>query len=321
MRIEIVSLQESHLEQAAELVAGRYQALRGRLPVLPLRYEGADAILPLLRDLASDAEGVVALRDGRLAGFMMGLVIPEFMGWRSAWSPEWAHGAALDESRRIYEEMYTQLSDRWISDGCYTHLVSAMAHDRQGLVAWNWLGFGLVNVDGVRPLTLVEGGNVNAEVRQATSQEAQELTNLGRALERHMVTAPTFWLHELQDFGEWVSEPGNAAWLAYEAGQAVGFIALEPGSNCDCLLLRDDKTINICGAFTREVARNQGVATALLNLALAWAQAQGYARCAVDFESMNTLAARFWTRWFEPVSYSQMRRIDERITVGRSMAG
>ena len=313
MPLQIVSLEEKHLEDAAELVTMRYHSLRSRLPALPARCEQPQAILELLRDLPVEAGGVAAVRGNRLVGFLTGMALPEFMGQRSVYSPDWANGVAPDQSRRITEEMYTRLSDRWVADGCYAHFVSVMAHDRQDVEAWNWLGFGLVNVDGVRPLTSIRAGSAGVEVRQATAQDARELCELGRALERHVAVAPTFWLHELEDFGERLNNPGNMAWLAHEAGKTVGFIALEPGEECDCALLRDEKTTHISGAFTVEAARGRGVAAALLDQALTWARAQGYARCAVDFESANSLATRFWMRWFEPVSFSLERRIDERV--------
>ena len=173
----------------------------------------------------------------------------------------------------------------------------------------------MINVDSVRPLTPLERSDVGIEVRRAGLQDARIVTDLGRALERHEAAAPTFWMHELGDFGETLGQPGNAAWLAFEGGQVLGFIALEPGEACECALLRDTGTVNISGAFTVEAMRGKGVAASLLDHALAWARSQGYERCAVDFESMNTLAARFWVRWFEPVSYSLVRSIDKRTPV------
>jgi GNAT superfamily N-acetyltransferase len=320
MSLEIASLREEHLEEAAKLVSASYQALRGQIPVLPVRYQGRDAVLDLLRDLYGEAEGVIAVQDGVMVGFLMGLVIPEFMGKRSAYSPVGANTAVPGQSRRIYEEMYACLSERWVTDGCITHVVSLMAHDLQALKAWSWLGFGLVNVDGLRPLTPLVSRQAKVEVRRASYQDAGVLSKLGRALEQHEASAPTFWLHELDDFGENLGEPGYAAWLAVEGGLELGFLAMEPGDDCECALLRDAKTVNISGAFTIEAARCKGVATSLLDQALAWARSQGYERCAVDFESMNTLAARFWLRWFEPVSYSLMRSIDERSPTYRSFS-
>ena len=75
----------------------------------------------------------------------------------------------------------------------------------------------------------------------------------------------------------------------------------------------DEGTTSIMRAFTREGARGKGIATALLDRSLEWARAEGYERCAVDFEPMNYLAARFWMRHFQPVIYALVRQIDERI--------
>jgi hypothetical protein len=52
-----------------------------------------------------------------------------------------------------------------------------------------------------------------------------------------------------------------------------------------------------------------GVATALLNRALEWARAEGYTRCAVDFEAANVPARRFWLRYFQPAALSFYRHI------------
>ena len=92
-------------------------------------------------------------------------------------------------------------------------------------------------------------------------------------------------------------------------------MALEPGNQRACLVIQDEKTISITSAFTSEAARGAGIATALLNRSLEWARTEGYERCAVDFEPMNSLAARFWPKYFRPVCYSLMRKVDERISV------
>ena len=88
MPLEIAPLQDDHLEDAAALVTARYWALRERVPPLPSRYEDVSSILPSLRDLAGQAPGVAAMREGRLAGFLLGMVLPEFRGKRGVYSPE-----------------------------------------------------------------------------------------------------------------------------------------------------------------------------------------------------------------------------------------
>jgi len=109
----------------------------------------------------------------------------------------------------------------------------------------------------------------------------------------------------------------NALWLAYRGGEVVACMGLEPSNPTACYIIRDEKTTSITSAFTRESERNQGLATALLNHSLAWARSVGYARCAVDFESQNIPAVRFWLRHFQPVCYSLIRWVDERIAGSR----
>ena len=313
MTIKIVTFEEQYFEEAARLVQARYKALRQQLPMLPERYEQEEALLELMGELGEERRGVAALRDGKLVGFLAGLTIHKFMGKRSAYSPIWANGVVQEESQRIYEEMYTHLADQWVADGCDLHLLSLLADDAKGLQSWQWLGFGLINVDAVRGLDAVEGLASPVEMRQACTKDIRTLSRLGKALETHLATSPTFFIHSLGDFGERLETAGEAVWLAEADGETAGFITMEPGNCCECEFLKDERTINIAGTFTEDSWRGRGVATALLNQGLAWAKQEGYERCTVDFETGNPLARRFWSHWFQPVGYSLMRWVDERL--------
>lgn len=319
MSLQIASLDEKYLQDAAALVAARYRALRQQVPLLPSRYEGAAAILPMLGSLMEGLPGVAAVRGGRLVGFMTGFVLAEFLGKRTAYSPEWANGAEPDDSRRIYQEMYAHLSAHWVADGRFIHVVSMLPNDRPGIEAWHWLGFGLAAVDGVRGLEPVEGGTAGVEVRPARMEDAGAVATLIRALERHLAAAPVFWPHEYTDDEIRPDKPGHAWWLADQGGEAIGCMGLGPANPEACAIIQDEGTVSVMAAFTREQARGRGVATTLLNRALEWARLEGRERCAVDFEPMNVPAARFWMRpvgsrpLFEPVCYSLMRWIDERV--------
>lgn len=309
MSLHIVQFHETYLEDAVALFNSRYRALREQEPLMPSRYGDPDAILPLLHHLSKDNPGVVALDGTKLVGFLLGFVIPEFLGRRSMYSREWANGAELQRSRRIYEEMYERLSADWVADGCLTHIVTMLSSDRLGVEAWQWLGFGLAAVDAIRGLEPVQGSEANVTVRRATLEDVGVVNAFDQALEQHMALPPIFWLHELRDYDQWLRQPSNAFWLAYEGSEPVGGMALEPGYTEACQITRDEKTVSITHAFTKEPARSKGVATALLNTSLAWARTEGYERCTVDFESMNYLAARFWMRYFEPVCISLLRVI------------
>jgi GNAT superfamily N-acetyltransferase len=314
--IEIHPLEERHLADAAALVCARYRALRDRLPVMPSRYEDPDAILPRLHDLAGRAPGLAAIRRGQLSGFLFAYQFPDFRGKQSTYSPEWANGAALDDSRRIYEALYTRLSAQWVEEGFCTHLLSIMANDQDGIDGWRWLGFGLLGADGVRDLEPIPGPTAGVDVRRAGLGDLQQVTTLMGELRQYMAEPPTF-LHQEDAIGaeedeEWLADTAHAVWLAYEGMEAVACMVQGPANPRASGIIRDRGTTSIVGAYTRETARGKGVASALLNQVLAWGRAQGYKRCAVDWEPMNVLATRFWMRHFQPVSYALVRHVDER---------
>ena len=315
MPLEIVPLRNDHLEDAAALATARYRALRERAPSLPPRYEDIGAILPLLRDLAGQAPGVVAMRDGRLVGFLLGTVIPGFRGKRGVYSPEWANAADAEDGREIYREMYARLSAHWVADGCFTHLATLLTHDHEAIDAWHWLGFGLAAVDAIRDLTPVQGTIANFEIHRAGLEDIEEAIMLDQALHRHLAAAPIFLVdeHGSEFYEQWLANSANALWLAYRGGEIVACMGLEPSSSNACYIIRDEKTISITSAFTTEGERSKGIGAALLNHSLNWARSLGYQRCAVDFEPQNVPAVRFWLRHFQPVCYSLIRHVDARV--------
>jgi GNAT superfamily N-acetyltransferase len=317
--LEIVPLEEGHLEDAAALFISRFRALRERVPCLPTRYQKPNNLLPMLNKLANRGPGAAAIRDGRLVGFLAGYVIPEFRGKRSTFSPEWANAAELEDSRRIYDEMYEHLSARWVADGCLVHLVSLLPDDRQAIEGWHWQGFGFIAADGIRGLTPVPDPpadpTAEVDVRRGGPEQIEQVTGLIEGLRRHLAAAPTFLpLSETEETSvdeAWLADPAHVLWLAYRGSEAVGLMGLGPANPLACTLIRDVKTTSVLSAYTQRDARGKGIAAALLNQGLSWARTQGYQRCAVDWEPANILATRFWTRHFDPVSYTLVRHVDE----------
>jgi GNAT superfamily N-acetyltransferase len=317
MRLEIGDLREEHLEDAAALVASRTRALRQEVPPLPARYEEVAAILPLLSKLARRAPGVAATRGGRLAGFLLGMALREFQGRRAAYSPEWANAAEEDASREIYRELYARLAPRWLANGCFVHVVTMLAHDRPGIDGWQWLSFGLMAVDAVRNLSPVPEPGVPVAIRRAGPADLDQVQALEEALARYLAGPPIFLAFTgaegKESLKESLADPRHAWWLAHSGAEAMAYLLLGPASEDAATFIVDDKTASITGAFTCESLRGTGVGTALLSRGLDWARSAGYERCAVDFEPQNLLATRFWLRHFQPVCYSLMRCVDERL--------
>jgi GNAT superfamily N-acetyltransferase len=317
MGLELVPLKEGHLADAAALVCARYRGLRQRVPPLPVRYQDVAVVLPMLTNLAGRVPGVAAVQGARLVGFLLGLVLPDYQGRRSVWSPEWANGAELEESRPIYQELYTYLAPRWLANGCFAHIVSLMPHDREGLEAWFWLSFGMHAVDGLRGLSAVPRGVADPVIRRAEPDDIETVATLDEGLWRHLAGAPALvafpgWPERPRHEG-WLRDPGRVCWLASLEGETVACMVIGPAHTEACTIIQDPKTSSITGAYTREDSRGRGLATALLNQCLAWSRSEGYERCGVDFEPMNVLATRFWTQYFQSVCYSLIRQVDERL--------
>jgi GNAT superfamily N-acetyltransferase len=85
-----------------------------------------------------------------------------------------------------------------------------------------------------------------------------------------------------------------------------------PASMNACAVIVDQGTTSITAAYTHPALRGRGVGAALLARGLAWARESGYTRCCVDFEPMNTPAARFWLAHFRLICLSHLRLIDAR---------
>ena len=318
MSLKVISLREEHLEDAAVLVSNRYRRLCAQEPHLPHRYADVVELLPLLRNILEIAGvGVAAIRGDRLVGFLTGWLMPAFRGKRSTYSPEWANAAELEDSRRIYEEMYSQLAAVWVADRYVAHYISLFPGDANALRAWHWMGFGMVAVDAIRGLDSIQRPDVNVHIRRAELQDLHQVMELDEGLWQYMRGTPSFFLAEKRDRGylaEWLQNPDRSVWLAYWNGEPVAFMRLGTADDDVCTVIYDEKTTSIYGAFTKETARGAGVATALLDHALESARASGYERCAVNFEPMNLLGTRFWLKYFNPVCLSMLRQIDDRVT-------
>ena len=315
--LKIIPLKEEHLEDAALLVSQRYTKLCEQEPYLPGRYAKVENLLPLLRNiLNASGSGVAALRGDRLVGFLTGWLMPSFRGKRSTYSPEWANAADLDDSQRIYEEMYHHLAEIWVADQSVAHYISLFPNDTYALRAWNWMGFGMIAMDGLRGLESIQGADVNVDIRRAKLQDLEEVMELHEALRMYMKGSPIFLPTEKRDrnyYEEWLKNPDKEVWLAYMKGELVAFMRLGPAEEDECMIVLDEKTTSIYSAFTKEKVRGKGIAAALLDHALKAAQASGYVRCAVSFEPMNLLGTRFWLKYFKPVCLSVVRHIDDRL--------
>ena len=312
---KIESIEKKYVEDAAKLFAENYRMEREYTPLLPSRYENYNAIVPLLSDQIKKTPGVVALENGNLSGYLIGKLLPSWRGRRSIFVPFWAHSVTGENRKEIYQQMYAYLSSEWVVNGCFTHMISVLAHDEEITDTLFWLGFGMVAVDTMRDLRNIQGPVADVEIQLATLDDLDVVVSLNHELARYLTGPPIFMAmteKRSREYHEkWLSKPSHSLWLASCEGQVVSYMRICPLN--DDSVITDEKTAWIEGAYTKEHMRGKGIGTALLNQALKWAQSQGYKRCAVDFEGENVLASAFWLRYFKPICFSLIRQIDKRI--------
>jgi len=315
--LSVIQLNEEHLEDAARLVSDRYQHLRAQAPDLPQRYSDVSSLVPLLQDILKPGiPGVAAIQGNRMVGFLTAWQMPDFRGKQSIYSPEWANAAILDDSARIYEAMYSNIGAAWVADQYVAHYISLFPNDISALQALNWMGFGMFAVDAIRGLDPIQDDIAGVRIKRAELSDIESVIELQDALWQYMTGSPIFLLSEKRDrayYEEWLENPDKVVWLAYVNDEPVAFMRLGPADEDVCTIIFDEKTTSIYAAYTKEKMRSEGIAKALLDHALKSARAAGYERCAVPFEPMNLLGTRFWLKYFNPVCYSILRVIDDRL--------
>ena len=311
--LSIVPLEPSHAPAMAALVATRIGRLRERVPALPAAWTEEPALARLVTELAVRGTGAAAYAAGRPVGFLAATVI-DGHGGRWAYAPDVGHAAEGVHAALVVEQLYGRLAQAWVREAILEHVVTALADDDATISTLARLGFGQTVVDLVRDLSPVAGPRPRGiEIRQAGPADTSAVVDLDLGLRRHLAGSPIFRRlgppspPELQRRA--LGDPGGATFLAEQGGRPLAFLRIGPSATDVATIVRDPGTASITAAFTVPERRGGGIARALLGAAISWAREAGYARTAVDHESANGEAYRFWARHFTPVAVSMTRRV------------
>jgi GNAT superfamily N-acetyltransferase len=256
----------------------------------------------------------MTVEDGRLTGYLGWFIVDGFRGThrRAAYVPEWGHATLAGRRADTYRALYRAAAGQWSAAGCAVHAITLLAHDDVARRTWFWNGFGLLVIDAVRPMQVLNAPiHTDLVVRAATLDDVAHLVALDAEHCQHYARSPIFMAPRAGDsagqFASFLARPKNSIWLALDRDEPVGFLRFE-GYDFDCAaIVQSDQTIRISGAFVRPAYRGRRAAAALLDAALRHYAGRSFTCCAVDFESFNPEAAAFWPKYFEPVAYSLAR--------------
>ena len=263
-----------------------------------------------LRPVEDDGKaGAGAFRAGERVGHLLASLREDDVRGRYAWSALGDHGLAPGEGPALYRDLYAAAAPVWVGAGYLDHYVVVSA-DEGPLFSWYSLSFAQQQVHGALALSPVPTPEPEGFIVRPGGPEDLDLAmELAFVIYDHQAGPPTYAgvpappEHEARaSYAEYLAEPGVAYFVAERGGEPLGHLILERSSETE---------VELTIAATTPAARGLGVGSALTDLALGWANEQGYRTVLTDWRSANLLAARFWTgRGFEPTAYRLFRRIE-----------
>lgn len=325
-RLEIVRFASGHVAAAARLLADRQGRLRAVRPELPAAFTRADACEPLIAGLLAhaNAHGVVALRDGDPAGYLLGYPRTEAIWGRAAWSPIEGSALAADVDPERMRDLFAAWSEHFTDRGFFRQYVHAPVDDPALVAAWVRTGFGQMQAHAIRNLDLHAEPADGVTVRRPTQDDIDVLEPLLPLIAEQLVRPPAFAARPPEEVAtyrdswfEELAEPEAHHFLAEADGRPLAlatFYLAEPGP------MVPDGAWELAVAMTQPEARGRGLMRTLVAAGFAAARDAGATHCITDWRTASLPTHRSWTAiGFRPTHHRMHRHIDERVAwVGRT---
>lgn len=316
MNIIFEKFSEKHIEDAVNLALEELDAERSHCPDLPCE-DFSEHLTGILHWLSSQPFGKAALCDGKLVGYLAfaGPMDGFFGDVKGVFSPLGGSAFSYEYKNRgrLASMLFASAAEEFVNQGVFSCALSRYAHDEETARSFVLNGFGIRCSDAVREISKLTLPYNSGSVRflELPFSEFERIRKLRIGLVKHLENAPIFFPTDMERYEKWFMNENMRVFAAEADGEIIGFISLE--DDAENFITEHDTMKNICGAYSDEKYRGVGMAQNLLSFIAETLKSEGITHIGVDCETLNPTALNFWSKYFEPYTYSFARRIDERI--------
>ncbi len=313
---QFIEIKLMNCEEAVSLCEQEYIAQQQRNKSMPQwNQEMGKSLRGIIEYAQNAAYGKAILYEGKLTGFLA------FFGpWdgfhgvaRGVFSPLGASAFSGEDRGKTASLLVAAVAEELVKEKIFSIAMSRYAGDEEVNRSLCFNSFGIRCSDAVMLLEEYEFSRKNQELHiiELKGDEKIQIKPLYAELIKHLAKGPCFFPTPVGQLDRWFENTESRLIAAKCGNQVVGYMALD--ENAENFLTERKDMYNICGAFVLEEYRALGVAKQILDTIVEICIKEGKSYLGVDYETMNPTALRFWTKYFEPYTYSFIRRIDERI--------
>ena len=249
----------------------------------------------------------VAEDDGRIVGHLYGALLEDETYGRGVWvGPDGASFNDVD----VLGDLYETAGAAWIDSGALEHYVWTLDDDAM-TAGWHEMGFARMHRRGVaalpRPLShrlpdgyaLRRGGVDDFELAVALDDELDAAQRLGPSFSFGASASSS------EDLAETLADPETHHYVVERRGvavaQCISFALLTRRGSFD-------NSLHLSAVTVRPEHRHRGVATAMVDRALADAVDAGFTHAETNWRVTNRRAQRFWMAYGFEATYVRLHR-------------
>ncbi|PKL00803.1 MAG: hypothetical protein CVV56_03025 [Tenericutes bacterium HGW-Tenericutes-1] len=255
-----------------------------------------ESLLKDINYLVDNGLGFVAIQNNISVGYLLGYKIKTlFFNESGIYSPDFAVYYDNDYVLyRLFEEYYREMKNESITH----HAITLLTPSQDDFLVQ--LGYGLRVMDGVRFPHKNSPTDSLVSMIKADICDYNILLNLYKEHIQYMSSSPIF-LEETNpelELTDILNDNDKIVFKILYMLEVVGFSVIDklhaPGGK----YFKDSETLGIKGTHILSNFQNKQIGSRYIELLDNYCIENGYNRLAVDFESMNYLALKFWSKTF-----------------------